>query len=89
MKYFKRPSGELLVDPIESKYSDLIEMTKQEFDEQLAINNAPPELSKEQMIQALELTITNRWLRMSSLGDAYAISKLQEIEDQIEIIRNS
>jgi hypothetical protein len=49
MKYFTRPDGELLQDPIESDYNDLTELTKEEFDAQLAINNAPPEPSAEQV----------------------------------------
>ena len=46
-------------------------------------------LSKDEQISAIESNITSRWLRMAPLGDSYAILKLQEIEDQIEIIRNS
>jgi len=44
---------------------------------------------KNYQISVIESHTTQRWLRAAILGDAYALSKLQEIEDQIEIIRNS
>jgi hypothetical protein len=48
-KYFKRPSGELLVDPIESNYSDLTSVTDKEFKKLLAIKNAPAPLTSVQV----------------------------------------
>tara|TARA_R110000796_G_scaffold214800_1_gene330723 strand:- start:613 stop:825 length:213 start_codon:yes stop_codon:yes gene_type:complete len=47
------------------------------------------DVSKDEQIAMIEALVTGRWLRMAHLGDAYAIGKLQEIEDQIEVIRNS
>ena len=44
MKYFKNEKNELFVDPIVEKHVGLIEITKSEFDEQLAINNEPTSL---------------------------------------------
>lgn len=42
MKYFKDSKGNIYVDPIESKYTDLVEMTKDEFDAEVVIRNTPP-----------------------------------------------
>ena len=41
MRYYKNAQNELFVNPILSKHEGLIEITQQEFDAQLAINNAP------------------------------------------------
>jgi hypothetical protein len=46
-------------------------------------------LSKDEQIAAIESTATARWLRMGPLGDAIALAELQNIEDQIEVIRNA
>jgi hypothetical protein len=48
-KYFKRLSGELLVDPIESNYSDLTSVTAKEFKKLLDIKNAPAALTSAQV----------------------------------------
>jgi hypothetical protein len=42
MKYFKDSKGNIYVDPKESKYTDLVEMTKDEFDAEVVIRNTPP-----------------------------------------------
>mgnify|MGYP003651975361 CR=1 FL=1 len=49
MKYFKRPCGELLENPIESNYSDLTSITAKEFKRLLDIKNAPAPLTSEQV----------------------------------------
>ena len=38
-------------------------------------------------IAALESSVTKRWLRGAALGDTYAISKIQDVEDQIAVLR--
>ena len=49
MKNFKRPSGELLENPIQSNYSDLTSVTDKEFKKLLAIKNTPAPLTSVQM----------------------------------------
>jgi hypothetical protein len=49
MKYFKRPSGELLENPIESNYSDLTSVTAKEFKRLLDIKNTPVPFTSEQI----------------------------------------
>jgi hypothetical protein len=56
MKYFKRPSGELLQNPIESNYSDLISVTAKEFKRLVDIKNTPAPLTSEQKSDALKLS---------------------------------
>ena len=41
MKYFKNKQNELFVDPIVENHTGLEELTKEEFDTQLVINNTP------------------------------------------------
>jgi hypothetical protein len=41
MKYFKNKQNELFVDPIVENHIGLEELTKEEFDTQLAENNTP------------------------------------------------
>ena len=48
MKYFKNKQNELYVDPIVEKHIGLEELTKEEFDTQLVINNTP---TPEQVLQ--------------------------------------
>ena len=38
-------------------------------------------------IAALESSVTKRWLRGAALGDTYAIGKIQDVEDQIAVLR--
>ena len=49
MKYFKRPNGKLLENPIESNYSDLTSITAKEYKKLLDIKNAPSPLTFEQV----------------------------------------
>lgn len=49
-RYFKDSENRLKVDPIVENYTGLVELTKAEFDAQLAINNAPPELGAEEKV---------------------------------------
>jgi hypothetical protein len=49
MKYFKRPNGDLLENPIELNYSDLTSVTAKEFKRLLAIKNTPAPLTSEQV----------------------------------------
>lgn len=44
--------------------------------------SAPEPTIKEQA-EALEATVTDRWVRMAALGDAYAIERLEEVESAI------
>ena len=43
MKYYKNTNNELFVDPIVKNHIGLIELTKEEFDAQLELNNADTE----------------------------------------------
>lgn len=51
----------------------------------LAFRNSPP--TKQERIAKAERNQTMRYLRGAILGDAYSITKLQEIEDEIKSIR--
>jgi hypothetical protein len=53
MKKFKDSKGGLFVDPIESKYNDLIELTDEQFDAELAIKNTSPPLTAEEKVLAI------------------------------------
>jgi hypothetical protein len=57
MKYFKDSQNNLYVDPIESKYSDLVELSKEEFDAEVVLKNAPPPLTVEEQILAIRNAI--------------------------------
>ena len=41
MKYYKKTNNELFIDPIVKNHIGLIELTKEEFDAQLELNNTP------------------------------------------------
>lgn len=41
MKYFKNTDNELFINPIVKNHIGLIELTKEEFDTQLELNNKP------------------------------------------------
>lgn len=41
MKYYKNTNNELFIDPIVKNHIGLIELTKEEFDAQLELNNKP------------------------------------------------
>lgn len=41
MKYYKNTDNELFIDPIVKNHIGLIELTKEEFDTQLELNNKP------------------------------------------------
>tara|TARA_R110000822_G_scaffold201583_1_gene338826 strand:- start:1361 stop:1759 length:399 start_codon:yes stop_codon:yes gene_type:complete len=58
MKYFKDSKGNIYVDPIESKYTDLIEMTAEAFDAEVVIRNTPPPpTAKEARDSGLDLLV--------------------------------
>lgn len=50
MKLFKDSNNQLFVDPIVENHSGLVELTKAQFDKQLAINSAP---SQEELLNAV------------------------------------
>ena len=52
------------------------------------ISYVEPEITIGEQITALEATVTPRYFRSAALGDAYAISKMQEIEDKIAALRS-
>ena len=55
MKYFKDSKGSIYPDPIESRYTDLVELTKEEFDAYVVIRNTPePPTAKQVRDAALE-----------------------------------
>ena len=64
MKYFKNKQNELFVDPIVENHAGLKELTKEQFDAQLVINNTPTQeqldaIAKQEMQTALaNLTVT-------------------------------
>ena len=74
MKYFKNEKGALLENPIESNYDDLIEINKEEFDAQLAINNAPPTYSD----------LSDAKIALNRLYDAAIITLQNGFSDQEE-----
>lgn len=41
MKYYRNSKNELFIDPIVNNHIGLIEITKEEFDQQIIINNTP------------------------------------------------
>ena len=58
MKYFKNKQNELFVDPIVENHIGLEELTKEQFDAQLVINNTPTQeqldaIAKQEMRTAL------------------------------------
>jgi hypothetical protein len=54
MKYYKNENNELFVDPIVKNHIGLIELTKEEFDAQLELNNAAVEEVKIASISRLQ-----------------------------------
>lgn len=92
MKYYKDPqeniygyNGDGSQDSlIPSSYVAITDIERDDL-----IDAKTPKPTKDDLIAAIESTVSKRWLRMAHLGDDYAIAKLQEIEDQIEVIRNS
>ena len=71
MKYYKNKNNELFIDPIIANHIGLIELTKEEFDAQLELNNIPTEeeqasitaaefkQSKELALNSITVTTTN------------------------------
>lgn len=53
------------------------------------VDPAPQEKSIESQIDDLEQSVTARNLRGAALGDAYAVKKIQEVEDQINALRGN
>lgn len=49
-KFYKNSQDELFVNPILSKHEGLVEITEQEFNDQLAINNSQPEPTAEEKV---------------------------------------
>lgn len=54
MKYYKNKNNELFVDPIVENHIGLIELTKEEFEAQLELNNADMEEVKITSISRLQ-----------------------------------
>jgi hypothetical protein len=64
MKYFKDAENNLYVDPIVENHVGLVELTEQEFNNQLAINNAPPVLTQQTAKDAINEAAGNARLRI-------------------------
>lgn len=79
-KYFKNIEGAVFVNPILKKYPDgsLTEMTEEEFDIQLAINNSPPKLTldeaKEKAASSVKNFATDTRAKLTGYADQYQLA---------------
>lgn len=80
MKYYKNENNELFIDPIVKNHIGLIELSKEEFDAQLGLNNTPTDA------QILEAKVNEALAYLSSTDykmtvDYFAtLSELEQTE---------
>ena len=85
MKYYKNINNELFIDPIVKNHTGLIELTKEEFDAQLELNNTPTDA------EILEAKVNEALVYLSStdykMTVDYFATLSKEIQDELILKR--